>query len=71
MPIFFNYDSFILSSTHIGCTSRGNIHTGATPPWLLGDDEDEEEGERDDSVVILKNPAGPSEEDFEHWSKLI
>ena len=60
------FTSFFSSSI-----SRGNVHTGATPPWLLSDDEEEEgEKERNDSVIILKNPAGPSQDDFEHWSTL-
>ena len=35
-------------------SGRGNVHTGATPPWLREDDEDEDGG----------LTFGPSEEEF-------
>ncbi|XP_003387089.2 PREDICTED: coiled-coil domain-containing protein 84-like isoform X2 [Amphimedon queenslandica] len=52
----------------VTASKRGNIHTGATPPWLLNDDEDEEE-EKDNhhGGICYKHPIGPSEDDFLHW----
>lgn len=39
------------------------MHTGATPPWLRDEDED------DDGTFCHKGPIGPSEEDFMAWSE--
>jgi len=37
---------------------RGNVHTGATPPWLRDDDYDERVPEETSSLI------GPSLDDF-------
>lgn len=49
-----------------GKTFRGNVHTGAKPPWLQEDEEED-----DDTTKTFKNPAGPSEDDFLYWSESI
>ena len=40
----------------------GNVHTGATPPWLMDDDSEE-----DDGAVV----AGPSLEAFLSHSECV
>ena len=53
------------SSRSKGKQSHGNIHTGATPPWLR-DDDDEEEEDCDTKEPDCKRTCsiGPSEEQF-------
>ena len=53
------------SSSSKGKRNHGNIHTGATPPWLRDDDGDEEE-DSDTKEPDCKRicSIGPSEEQF-------
>ena len=52
---------YFIRPTQNGSTIRGNIHTGAIPPWLRDDD--------DDGQGVSKTPIGPSEDDFRKWSE--
>ena len=52
-----------LSSSSKGKQSHGNIHTGATPPWLRDDDDDDEENTKEPDCKRICT-IGPSEEQF-------
>lgn len=59
------------SSREQASTSKGNIHTGARPPWLDDDDDSEEDEDEDGPAKrpcigeISKTPIGPTMEDFQ------
>lgn len=57
------WKDYFIRSAQNGSKIRGNIHTGATPPWLRDDDDD------DDGQGTSKTPIGPSEDDFRKWSE--
>ena len=52
----------IKSSLAAAPKAKGNVHTGAMPPWMMSDDGDEGCGR----LLI-----GPSEEAFIDWSKYL
>lgn len=59
----WKWNDYFIRSAQNGSKIRGNIHTGATPPWLRDDDDD------DDGQGTSKTPIGPSEDDFRKWSE--
>lgn len=62
----------VASSNSLVKQDHGNIHTGATPPWLRQDDDDDE----DDGDVKEPNykrtcSIGPSEEQFKQHREIV